>query len=222
MHDPSFIIVAIDGGAASGKSSTSRGLSARYRLMHVDTGSFYRAITKKLLEAKIVPEESSSLDAALDRLELGTAIDDCKASITINEWQPDESIRSKEVNDNVSNFAALPSVRRFLLDYQRKQADVAEAKGFQGLVMEGRDIGSVIFPDADVRIFLEADPEERAKRRAKEGITDSIQNRDKIDSQRKTAPLTCPQGATRIDSTRLTLEEVIEQAGALVEKALEK
>lgn len=189
--------------------------------MHVDTGSFYRAITKKLLEAEIAPVEGSDLAAALDQLELGTAIDDCKASITINDWLPDESIRSKEVNEKVSNFAALPSVRRFLLDYQRKQADVARAKGFQGLVMEGRDIGSVIFPDADVRIFLEADPEERAKRRAKEGITDSIQNRDKIDSQRKTAPLTCPQGATRIDSTRLTLEEVIDQAGILVERALE-
>jgi len=222
MTTPSFIIVAIDGGAASGKSSTSRGLSERHHLMHVDTGSFYRAVTKKLIEANIRPSEGPELEQALEQLELGTAINRNAASITINGWSPDQSIRSQEVNENVSQFAALPTLRRFLLDYQREQADVARNNGFAGLVMEGRDIGSVIFPNADVRIFLEADPAERERRRANEGITDSIQNRDKIDSQRTTAPLACPEGASRIDSTHLTLDEVIAKAGKLVEATLQQ
>jgi cytidylate kinase len=101
-------------------------------------------------------------------------------------------------------------VRQALFDYQRSQADVARDEGFAGLIMEGRDIGSVIFPDAEHRFFLEADEATRAARRAKEGQTDSIAERDKMDKARKNAPLICPQGATRINTGPRTLEEVIQ------------
>jgi cytidylate kinase len=113
------------------------------------------------------------------------------------------------VNENVSLFAAIPELRRALLDYQRGQADEARRHGFDGLVMEGRDIGSVIFPDADFRFFLQADPAERARRRVALGQQDAIQERDRLDSSRKTSPLTCPPGATAVDSTHLTQEEVV-------------
>lgn len=220
MTQDSFIIIAIDGGAAAGKSSTSRGLSKRFGLMHVDTGSYYRATTLKLIEAGVSPESGSDLEAGLATLKLGTEIHGNQATITINDWLPDDSIRSQLVNDQVSHFAALPELRSYLLDYQRSQADVARKNGFNGLVMEGRDIGSVIFPDADLRLFLHADPEKRAERRAKEGIQDSIQKRDKIDSTRKTAPLQCPIGATFLDTSELDLQEVIDKASDFVREAL--
>lgn len=188
--------------------------------MHVDTGSYYRATTLKLIEAGVSPESGSDLEAGLATLKLGTEIHGNQATITINDWLPDDSIRSQLVNDQVSHFAALPELRSYLLDYQRSQADVARKNGFNGLVMEGRDIGSVIFPDADLRLFLHADPEKRAERRAKEGIQDSIQKRDKIDSTRKTAPLQCPIGATFLDTSELDLQEVIDKASDFVREAL--
>jgi len=150
-----FIIVAIDGGAASGKSSTSRILGERFNLLHSDTGSYYRAVTAEMLRAA-------------------------------------------------------------LLDYQRGQADAARKGGFKGLVMEGRDIGSVIFPDADFRFFLHADPAEREKRRVREGQHDKVAERDRIDSSRKTAPLSCPEGAISIDTTRITIAEVVDKMASIV------
>jgi cytidylate kinase len=140
--------------------------------------------------------------------------------MAIGDWTPGEEIRSARVNENVSKFAALPVVRKFLLDYQRRQADVARLHGFRGLVMEGRDIGSVIFPDADLRFFLSADPEARARRRAAEGHVDQIHERDKLDLARKTAPLVCPDGAIAIDSTHLTLEDVVEKMATMVEERM--
>ena len=222
MTQNNFIIIAIDGGAAAGKSSTSRGLSKRFGLMHVDTGSFYRTTTLKLIEAGVAPERGSGLESGLNALKLGTEIHGNQATITINDWLPDDAIRSQIVNDQVSHFAALPELRSYLLDYQRSQADIARENGFNGLVMEGRDIGTVIFPDADLRLFLHADPEKRAERRAKEGIQDSIQKRDKIDSTRKTAPLQCPIGATFLDTSKLDLNEVIDKVSNLVKEALSK
>ncbi len=217
MTQEKFIIVAVDGGGAPGKSSTSRALSKRFGLMHVDTGSFYRATTLKLMEAAVSPKDGVSVKAALSTLILGTKISGKSASITINDWVPDSSIRTKSVNENVSHFAAIPELRAFLLDYQRSQVEVAKENGFSGLIMEGRDIGSVIFPDADIRLFLFADPEKRAQRRAKEGIADSIQKRDQMDASRKAAPLQCPEGATLLDSSDMTLDEVVEKVSGWIE-----
>ena len=211
-----FVIVAIDGGAASGKSSTSRALSERFNLLHADTGSHYRFVTQQLLAHGVPADDELAVEAALRSLPLGTRIVGRSAVIEIAGAVPGEEIRSKAVNENVSRYSALPTVRRHLLDYQRAQADLARRHGFRGLVMEGRDIGSVIFPGADFRFFLHADPDERARRRAAEGFADSIRERDRIDSSRKTAPLTCPPGATAVDSTFLTLPEVIEQLAALI------
>ena len=217
-----FVIVAIDGGAAAGKSTTARALAQRFKLMHVDSGSFYRAVTLKLLVAGVDPEPGPELEAGLASLKLGTRILGNDASILLNGWLPDSSIRSPEVNAAVSHFAAIPAVRRFLFDYQRSQVAVAQANGFQGLVMEGRDIGSVIFPDADLRLFLFADPVKRAQRRAAEGIADSIEKRDQMDASRKASPLSVPEGATLVDSSELSLEEVVDHVSSLVAQAYQR
>jgi cytidylate kinase len=211
MATTPFIIVAIDGGAASGKSSSSRTLSERFNLLHVDTGSFYRAITAEFLRRGVAASDLTAVKSAIGELKFGTRLEGRSAQMEISgRVVPDAEIRSRHVNDHVSHFAAIPEVRTALLAYQRGQADVARKKGFRGLVMEGRDIGSVIFPDATFRFFLHAHPEERARRRASEGGQDSINERDRLDSSRKTAPLACPSGAISIDTTHLTLPEVVE------------
>lgn len=212
-----FIIVAIDGGAAAGKSTTARALSARFNLLHVDTGSYYRAVTAELLRLGLKTTEVDKAAAQVAKLSLGTQVDGRRASIEVaGRVVPESELRGPEVNAAVSHFAAIPEVRAALLHYQRDQARVAREQGFAGLVMEGRDIGSVIFPEADFRFFLHADPEERARRRAAEGQQDSIVERDRLDSTRKASPLACPPGAVDIDSTHLGLDDVVERVAAPV------
>ncbi len=216
-----FLIVAIDGGAASGKSTTSRALSERFHLLHVDTGSFYRALTAELRRQGVAATDLPAVQRVLAAMVLGTRVTGRSAQMEIDgRVVPEAEIRSREVNDHVSHFAALPEVRAALLAYQRGQAGVARERGFRGLVMEGRDIGSVIFPDASFRFFLHADPAERARRRAREGGDDAIAERDRLDSSRKTAPLACPPGATAIDTTHLSLEQVVETLARPIAAAL--
>jgi cytidylate kinase len=210
-----FLIVAIDGGAASGKSTSSKVLAERFHLLHVDTGSFYRGVTAEFLRLGVAASDHAAVAAAAGALRFGTRLLGRSAAMEIGgRVVPDAEIRSRTVNDNVSHFAAIPAVRAALLDYQRGLAAFARAGGFSGVVMEGRDIGSVIFPDADFRFFLHADPAERARRRASEGGDDSIAERDRIDSTRKAAPLACPAGATSIDTTHLTPAQVVETLAA--------
>ena len=218
-----FIVIAVDGGAASGKSSTSRALAARFNLLHVDTGAHYRTVALSLLKRGIDSPEAfeAAENDLLAHLELGTQIDGHEAAMRISGEVPaSEAIRNDAVNAVVSRFAAIPAVRKFLFDYQRSQAKVAEENGFAGLIMDGRDIGSVIFPDADLRIFLTADVAARERRRAAEGIGDSIASRDKLDASRKTAPLACPEGATLIDSTFLNLEQVVDKISDMIREKL--
>jgi cytidylate kinase len=220
MPGKPFIIVAIDGGAASGKSSTARALSKRFNLLHADTGSYYRAVTSEMLRRGASPGDLRSVRAALAELRLGTRIEGRTAQIEIAGRAPGAEIRSKEVNEAVSHFAAIPDLRSALLAYQRGQASAARRGGFAGLVMEGRDIGSVIFPDADFRFFLHADPAERERRRVSEGQQDKVAERDHLDSTRKTAPLSRPAGAISIDTTRLTIAEVADQMASVIARSL--
>jgi cytidylate kinase len=214
MAPPPFIIVAIDGGAASGKSSSSRTLSAQFNLLHADTGSYYRALTAELLRRGVTPADLPGVKAALVAVTFTTRVTGRSAEIELSGHTiPDAEIRSAAVTANVAPFAAIPEVRAALLDYQRGQADTARRHGFRGLVMEGRDIGSKIFPDADFRFFLFADPVERARRREQQGLHDQVATRDTLDRQRLQESL---QGAVVIDSTHLTLEQVVAQLAAAV------
>jgi len=169
MANPPFLIVAIDGGAASGKSSSARLLADRFDLLHVDTGSFYRHITAELLRRGVPSSDLKALETALAAMQFSTQIEGRSARLLIDAQPAGDEIRSEQVNSHVSHYAAIPEVRHKLLSYQRGLADVARQHRLRGLVMEGRDIGSVIFPDAGCRFFLHADPLERAKRRAAEG-----------------------------------------------------
>lgn len=206
-----FITLALDGGAASGKSSTARALATKLGWMHVDTGSHYRAITFSLLAAQVT-SDAPELSDALKALRFETELDGNQARIKIEgRTFNGDDLRSEAVNTQVSHFAAQPAVRQALFHYQRSQCDIARSLDFAGIVMEGRDIGTVILPDADLRVFLEADETTRAQRRAAEGQKDTIATRDKLDASRKTAPLTCPEGALVINTGELSLDAVVER-----------
>jgi cytidylate kinase len=213
MGSSPFIIVAIDGGAASGKSSTSRLLAERFNLLHVDTGSFYRHLTAELLQRHVPTTDHAALATALAGLQFSTQLDGRSARMLVGGQLAGDEIRGQSVNEHVAHYAAIPEVREKLIGYQRGQVEVAKQHRFRGLVMEGRDIGSKIFPDADFRFFLFADPVERAKRRAAEGRQDAIVKRDTIDSHRLNQSA---QGAIPIDSTHLTLEQVVDKMAALI------
>lgn len=207
-----FVSVAVDGGAASGKSSTSKAVASRLGFLHVDTGAHYRTLTAALLKSGITADESIRLDECLANFVLGTKIVGTSALLTISgALIDDQTLRSEQVNSSVSKFAAVASVRRALLSYQRSQVEIANVAGFGGLIMEGRDIGSVVLPHASIRVFLEADAQARSARRSGEGQNDVIAQRDLLDSTRKIAPLVCPEGSLRIDNTNLTLDEVVAQ-----------
>lgn len=202
----------MDGGAASGKSSTAKLVAARCHFLHVDTGAHYRALTSAALARGLDPVEGRALTHFLESVALETAIDGHDGLIRLNGRIPAKAeIRAEEVNAAVSQFAALPAVRACVKAYQQEQAAVARAAGFRGLIMDGRDIGTVIFPDADLKVFLVADPAERAARRARDGQTDTISDRDHLDSTRHTAPLQAADDAVLIDNSHLSLEEVVER-----------
>ncbi|HQU09090.1 MAG TPA: (d)CMP kinase, partial [Opitutales bacterium] len=212
-----FITIAVDGGAAAGKSSTSRALAARFNLLHVDTGMHYRALTWSLLEAGVSLEDEATISRFLEtQIHLETEIHEHSTFIRLNGQAPTaECLRSEQVNTYVSKVASWPCVRTFLLDYQRSLANLAQKNNYPGLIMEGRDIGSVIFPHADFKFFLSAHADARAARRALEGIgQDSITQRDAADSSRKAAPLICPEGALAVDSSHMTLAQVIDLISA--------
>lgn len=216
----SNIVIAIDGGAASGKSSTAKQLAKRFNLLHVDTGSHYRTITHALLPTGASTGDVQAAIGRLDQMIFKTSIDGQRARLEIDGQIPSQDeLRSQKVNLAVSTFAALPEVRAALFDYQRNQKRIAEQNNFFGLVMEGRDIGSVILPDADFRFYLHADESTRTARRANQGEADSIAQRDKQDKQRQAAPLTCPEGAIRIDTGKLNLSGVVEHIAGIIQDA---
>tara|TARA_B100001093_G_scaffold134843_1_gene127386 strand:+ start:3090 stop:3743 length:654 start_codon:yes stop_codon:yes gene_type:complete len=206
----SFYLIAIDGGAGTGKSTTASILSERLNFLHVDTGSHYRSITRHLLNLGVGPEEAEKY-ININKLTLSSEIDERKSKLSLDGKSfGKDQLRSKEVNDMVSKFACLPALRNTLFNYQREQVDLAQSHNFVGLVMEGRDIGTVIFPNADLKVFLHADPSVRENRRKRDGESDEIASRDRQDKQRQVAPLKESSGSLRIDTSSLGIEEVYE------------
>ena len=211
MKGKDFIIVAIDGGAATGKSSTSKILSDRLKLLYVNSGAHYRALTWAILQEGIPLDRLETIEGFLNSLKVGMKIVGNEAHITLEDRILREELRSKKVNQTVSHIAAIPGVRKFLLPHQRYYAELARQPPFEGLIMEGRDVGTVIFPEADFRFFLVAAEAERIRRRLVEGQIDIIGKRDRLDAGRKTAPLIESEGAIVVDTTRLTLQEVADK-----------
>jgi len=220
MNSEIFKVVAIDGGAAVGKSSVSKACASTLGYMHVDTGSHYRSLAYALIKNNLGDASESEVANFLRTINIDASLVGNQARMRINsELIEDALIRTEEVNSKVSVFAAMPSVREFLKNYQRSMREFAIQNNFAGAIIEGRDIGSIIFPDANIRIFLDADAQTREMRRSKQGISDSIAKRDNLDLTRKTAPLVCPQGAELIDTSHLTIDEVISKTIALILEA---
>ncbi len=217
------LVVAIDGPSGSGKSSTSRGVAARLGLRYLDTGAMFRALTWWLLRNGVDVHDPAAVAARVADATIVSGTDPLGPTIEVDGVDVAVAIRGADVTGAVSPVSAVPDARARLLQLQRDEiAAVTSAGG--GIVVEGRDIGSVVAPDAPVKVYLTADPAARAVRRAaEEGGTDvsatqaSLLARDKIDSGRATAPLVMADGAVHLDTTLYTLDEVIDLVVALVE-----
>jgi cytidylate kinase len=212
-----FIIVAIDGTAASGKTSTAMELARMYNFLMSSTGLYYRAIALKMLDAGLTNEDGDALKLFLKETIIGTKLSGNTTNMTINgEIFSDKVLRSQRVNEAVARYSAIPVIREFLFRYQRSQADIARDNGFSGLVMEGRDITSVIFPDADLRFFLEASVFERSQRRGNDHEHDYISERDRIDNARTI----CGDGVHRINTGQNDLRAVVATISAEIDRIL--
>jgi len=211
------IIIALDGPAGSGKSSTARALAARLGYRHLDSGAFYRAITYAALKEGIEPARWPSLTAAdLDALRVRGRPAEGGYRMTVCGEDVSRAIRSPEVNAHVSAMAAVPAVREWLMDALR------DAGATGGLVADGRDIGTVVFPDAELKAYLVCAPQERARRRLLEQGLESpddadvraeaerLMARDALDSARTVAPLAQAADAVRVDTTSLGFAEQVE------------
>lgn len=210
------MIIAIDGPAGSGKSSVASGVARRLGLTNVNTGAAYRAVAFLALREGLSLDAETDLSGVASRVRLsgdGTLVDGAPV--------PEEKLRSPEVSAAASKVSARPEVRAVLLSVQRQAAE--EAAKSEGAVIEGRDIGTVVLPDAPLKIFLSASPEERARRRAVqsgkeaelERIKTAMRVRDRQDTEREAAPLKPASDAVTLDTTDLTLQEVVEKIAEL-------
>lgn len=227
-------VVAIDGPSGSGKSSTSRGVARALGLDYLDTGAMYRAMAWYMLQRGVDVHDPHAVAARACEPTLAATTDPDAPAITVDGVDVSGPIRGPEVTAAVSPVAAVPEVRACLVALQRRAVAAAQAVG-RGIVVEGRDIGSVVLPDATAKIFLTADPEARARRRALEdagrigadappaervaATAASLAARDAIDSGRAISPLREADGAVHVDGTDFTLPEVIDMIVGIVREA---
>lgn len=209
-------VVAIDGPAGSGKGSVTKSVGEKLGLINIDTGAMYRSVALNIIRENIKLDELEKISQLLDNIKLDFKKDEEIMRFYLNGKEVTDEIRSKEVNDIVSQVSHIPLVRTRMVDLQRK---IAEGKR---VIMEGRDIGTNVFPNADVKIYLDASPEERANRRYKQNLEKGInipyeevlQNvifRDNSDKTSDVAPLKMAEDAILVDSTNMTIEEVIDR-----------
>lgn len=197
-------VIAVDGPAASGKSSVSKRVAQKLGFAFVSSGLMYRTFTWVVCQAGIDAEDETAVLALLEKTELSPDRRGYEMFIRANGEDPGDAVTSDEVNANVSKIAKLQDVRKALVCQQRACSEAMD------LVMEGRDICSVVFPNTPYKFYLDASEEVRAQRRAAQGLKDSIAERDKMDSTRKASPLKIDEGATVVDTSDLTLDEVVE------------
>ncbi|MFD7436686.1 (d)CMP kinase [Streptomyces sp. NPDC059861] len=221
MESVPAVIVAIDGPSGTGKSSTSKAVAARLGLSYLDTGAQYRAITWWMVTNGIDVADPSEIAAVAGKPDIVSGTDPANPTITVDGVDVAGPIRTQEVTSEVSAVSAVPEVRARITELQRTIATDAE----QGIVVEGRDIGTTVLPDADLKIFLTASAEARAARRSGElknadvhATREALIKRDAADSSRKTSPLAKAGDAVEVDTTDLTLQQVIERVVGLVEE----
>ncbi|WP_329278856.1 (d)CMP kinase [Streptomyces sp. NBC_01451] len=219
--DRAAVIVAIDGPSGTGKSSTSKAVAAQLGLSYLDTGAQYRAITWWMVTNGIDITDPAAIADAAGKAEIVSGTDPENPTITVDGTDVGGPIRTQEVTSKVSAVSAVPEVRARITELQRSIAASAE----KGIVVEGRDIGTTVLPDADLKIFLTASPEARAARRSGElkgadvnATREALLKRDAADSSRKTSPLAKADDAVEVDTSELTLQQVIECVVTLVEE----
>lgn len=209
------IIIAIDGPAASGKSSVSQLLAKKLNYAYVNSGAMYRAVTWLALDRKVSADDAAAVIDLVRKTKIECGTEKSQSYIRMDGVDPDPYLRDPAINANVSKIASIPEVREILVDLQREYADDFD------LVMEGRDIGSVVFPTTKYKFYIDASQEVRAQRRTAQGQMDEIAQRDRTDSSRKASPLTIAEDAHVIDSSHLTIEGVVgEIIGRLKRKGL--
>ncbi len=222
MSSPRSLIIAIDGPSGAGKGTVARELARRLEYRHLDTGAMYRAVAWKALHDGVLLDDEPAVAAIAQRavLQVGTA------GVFIDGYDVTIAIRTPEIDRASADAARLPDVRTALVARQRREGEGG------GIVMEGRDIGSVVFPDADVKIYLDASPEERARRRAADpshglskgpvvaDVESEMAARDRSDRTRATSPLTKAKDAVEVDTTGLSIDQTVERVMAIVRQTM--
>jgi cytidylate kinase len=214
-------VVTIDGPSAAGKSTTARALAERLGMRVLDTGAFYRALALKVLEGGVPIEDTNALLAAAREASIQIEGTPSHTHVFLDGKDVSDRVRTPEVSEAASRVAAVPEVRKLLVDWQRAMADAGP------LVGEGRDLGTVVFPGADVKIFLDADLATRAERRARElqargipvkleAVREDLDRRDHRDRNRPDSPLKAAEGAITVDTSGLDLERQVEAVLAVV------
>jgi len=206
-------VIAIDGPAASGKSSVARKLARELGFIYVNSGAIYRAVTWHVLQNGIRPEEADRIAGALDSVALSCVVRDGEARIIVDDVDPAQHLRDDRVNESVSRVSKLPRVRDIVSE---RLHDCAEQ---YDVVIEGRDIGSVVFPDTPYKFYIDASPEVRLQRRAAQGERDEITIRDRDDVSRAVSPLVKAKDAYLIDTSQVTVEQVVTEIIAQLEPA---
>jgi cytidylate kinase len=226
MTDPATeFVVAIDGPAGSGKSTTARLVAQRLGFDYLDTGAMYRAVALKVIESGINLKNSGALSGLLDRTRVTVSCVDGDKRVLLDGRDVSRAVREPRISALVSQVSAIPVVRQRLVAEQRRLAEGRR------LVCEGRDIGSVVFPQAQLKVFLDCDHDERRRRRQRElmqqgrrvsarAVGANLARRDRIDSHRRTSPLRRVDDAVLIDTTRLTIEEQVAVVCALARRRL--
>lgn len=218
-------VVAIDGPAGTGKGTVTKIIAENLGLVNIDTGAMYRCVTWEALRRNIEPIECEELTDILEKIEIELTKNEGVQEVWLNGENVSNQIRTPEIDANVAKFAALKSVRDKMTPLQRKMGEN------ENVIMEGRDIGTAVFPDANVKIYLDASVEERARRRYKqnlekgieepyEEVLESIKQRHKLETEREINPLRQAEDAILIDSTNLSIEEVVEEIEKIIREKM--
>jgi len=202
-RDSAHRVVAIDGPAASGKSSVARALAKQIGFDYVNSGAMYRAVTWHILNHGVPPGDAAAIVHLLENTRIDCTLDRDGSHILIDGVDPSAHLCEDQVNDNVSLVSSVPRLREILVEKMRGYAVDHD------IVMEGRDIGSVVFPDTLYKFYIDASPDVRLRRRQAQGLRDQIAARDRADSSRRASPLIIAEDAHVIDSSNLTIEGVV-------------
>lgn len=206
MKEP--IVIAIDGTSASGKSTNAKLVAKALGYVYVDTGSMYRTLAWYCLQKRVDVHDAKAVTAVLRKWKTELKCVDGRVRLLVDGYFPEKEIRTAETSAAVPHAAAIPKVREWMVKRQR------DCLKFGNLVMEGRDIGSNVFPETEFKFYLDASLDERTKRRAADGVNENLAARDQRDSQRAAAPLMIPLGATIINNSNMTSEQT---SGTIIE-----